>query len=106
MYDIMDTMIEIVKTPEFHTWYSELSYKEKLKVDSRLERIEVFHHFGDFKYLSDGVAELRWKNGWRVYFARYSIDKILILLGGTKNGQKKDIEKAKNLLQRYANNIN
>lgn len=48
------------------------------------------------------VWELRWKNGRRVYFAHIPEKKVLLLLGGNKNGQDKDIRKAKSLLKKYA----
>ncbi|NGX61581.1 MAG: hypothetical protein K940chlam9_01068 [Chlamydiae bacterium] len=47
------------------------------------------------------VWELRWKNGRRIYFSFIPEKKILLLLGGNKNGQDKDIRKAKSLLKKY-----
>jgi putative addiction module killer protein len=70
-----------------------------------LLRIQEFGHFGDARYLGDGLAELRWKSGIRVYFSRITDQQgkaVLLLLGGTKHGQEKDIAKARVLLRRYA----
>lgn len=67
-------------------------------VRARFSRIEVSAHFGTVKPVGDGVSELKWKNGTRVYFAYLERKKIIILLGGTKNGQEKDIKKAKSLI--------
>ncbi len=81
--------------------------KGQAQIEARLARIERFDHFGDAKYIGNGLAELRWKNGYRVYFAKME-DKqrqtVLLVVGGTKHGQQKDIEKARILLRRYAAN--
>src|SRR5215471_19902942 len=55
-------------------------------------------------YLGDGLAELRWKSGMRLYFSRITDRQgtaVLLILGGTKHGQEKDITKARVLLRRY-----
>ena len=60
-------------------------------------------YFGDHKSISfyekeelkDRVWELRWNNGRRVYYAYIPEKKILLLLGDNKNGQSKDVSKAK-----------
>ncbi len=95
-------MIVIKKTIEFEAWYEKLREKEQIQVDARLQRIESAQHFGDAKYLGEGLAELRWKNGWRVYFFKESLTEIILLIGGSKNAQEKDIQRARLLLRRYA----
>ena len=97
-------MITVNRAKGFVDWLNSLTVKEQLKVESRIEKIENLGHFGDVKDLKDGVAELRWKNGWRAYFIKEASRTILLLLGGDKNGQKQDIKKAKILARRYANN--
>lgn len=54
----MDSMIVIKKTTEFEEWYQSLREKEQSQVNARLQRIQNAGHFGDAKYLSDGLAEL------------------------------------------------
>lgn len=103
MPDIMDTMIQIKKSSEFIEWYESLQLRDQVLIDARIERIRAYEHFGDTKYLSEGLYELRWTNGWRVYFFRQSVKIILVLYAGSKNGQEKDIRKARILLARYAN---
>ncbi len=95
-------MIVIKKTFEFAKWHKGLTDKEQTQIDARLERIQNANHFGDAKYLGDGLAELRWKNGWRIYFFRESLTGIVLLIGGSKNVQEKDIQRARLLLRRYA----
>ena len=62
-------------------------------MSARIARIEAHDHLGDWKYIANGLAELRWKNGRRVYFAKLKDRIILLLAGGYKNEQKKDIKK-------------
>ena len=96
-------MISIKKTPEFAEWLAKLTWKEQGQINARLERIQSSNHFGDTKNLGSGLAELRWKNGWRIYFFKEGRDMIVLLVGGHKNAQEKDIQKARLLLKRYAN---
>lgn len=65
-------------------------------------------NFGDCKYLSEGVYELRFffGSGYRVYFGRDGKDVIILLCGGDKSSQNKDIEKAKNYLKDYLEDKN
>ncbi len=97
----MQLLIE--RTPEFMEWFESLNLKDQLQIDSRIQRIRDHAHFGDAKNLGDGLAELRWKNGRRVYFSKTGAIVILLLNGGLKNAQKKDIQKARLLLEHYAN---
>lgn len=101
----MVDVIKISKTPEFEEWLAGLNSKEQAQIEARLFRIKEFGHLGDFKKLegtSGALYELRWNNGWRVYFYREDVAAILVLLGGKKNDQKKDIKKAENLFRKYA----
>lgn len=93
------------KGPEYSEWLDALTKKEQGQVVSRIQRIELHDYFGDAKNLGEGLAELLWKNGWRVYFTktiRNDGTAVVLLLGGLKNAQKKDIERARLLLGRYA----
>lgn len=93
----------IHRVPEFRSWFEEQTEKTKVQIDDRLSKIQDDGYFGDHKSVSDDreVWELRWKNGRRVYFAYIPEEEILILLGGNKNGQDKDIRKAKSLYKKY-----
>lgn len=66
------------------------------KVKRRLDRLEL-GSFGDFKPVGGGVFELRidYGPGYRVYFARKDDRLILLLCGGDKKTQNKDILRAK-----------
>ncbi len=101
LYNNEIIQIHVKCTPDFGEWFEGLYLKYQLQIDSRIQRIRDHSHFGDTKNLGHGLAELRWKNGQRIYFCR--IDKLVILLlnGGFKNAQKKDIQKAQILFERY-----
>ena len=100
--DILYSMISIKKTPEFAEWLDNLTWKEQGQINGRLERIRHSNHFGDAKNLGNGLAELRWANGWRIYFFKEGRNIIVLLIGGHKNAQEKEIQKARLLLRRYA----
>ena len=61
-----------------------------------MDRVEV-GNYGDYKPLGDGVYELKlhFGSGYRVYFAEYDDIIVILLCGGDKSTQSKDIEIAK-----------
>ncbi len=93
--------MQILRSKEFESWLNSQSAKLQALVEVRVFRIEHYDHFGDAKHLGEGLSELRWKNGLRVYFARTGTRVLLLLHGGGKNDQKNDIKKARLLLERY-----
>ena len=95
--------MEISKTQEFERWFRDETVKSQGQIIARLTKIQVYNHFGDYKLLGNSLLELRWKSGRRIYFTVYQEkDKIvLLLLGGYKDGQNKDIKKAKTLIAKY-----
>lgn len=105
MSPIYHTMKEktykIFNTPEYDEWLDEQTVKSQIQVRSRITNIQDEGHFGDRKELSDGLCELRWKNGRRIYFAEIPERQVILLLGGNKNGQDKDIRQAKKIFNKY-----
>jgi putative addiction module killer protein len=91
----------LIKTPEYEEWLCDETLKSRVQIADRLEKIETDGHFGVHKELGDDIAELKWGNGRRIYYAFVPEANVLILLGGNKNGQDKDIKKAKKLLHKY-----
>jgi len=61
-----------------------------------MDRLEL-GHAGDAEPVGEGVSELRihYGPGYRVYFIETNFEIIVLLCGGNKNSQRKDIEKAK-----------
>ena len=90
----------IYNAPEYDEWLEEESFKSQVQVRRRISHIQDEGHFGDHKSVQDRVWELRWKNGRRVYYAYFPKKNILLLLGGNKNGQGKDIRQAKKILRK------
>lgn len=94
------TGLRLSRTAEFVKWFNEQNPKIQGLIRSRFSRIELNHYFGDTNHLGDGLFELKWKNGMRVYYAYLEKQHIIVILGGTKHGQDKDIKKAKKLISR------
>lgn len=102
--------IEIFETTNgkvpFLTWQDKLSQRTRDLVTARLARLRL-GNFGDAKALhgAKGIYELRIHDGpgYRVYFGK-SGDKIIILLcGGDKGSQERDIDRAKKYWNEYLN---
>ena len=91
----------IYNTPEYDEWLDEQTVKGQVQVRSRIALIQDEGHFGDHKEVGNEVYELRWKNGRRVYYAEIPERQILLLLGGNKNGQDKDIRQAKKIFNKH-----
>ena len=89
-------IMRIQCTPEFKGWFDAQTEKSKAQIDARLKNIELYDYFGDYKSLGEKLLELRWKNGRRVYYTLMKEEEItVILLGGFKNVQKKNIKKGR-----------
>ncbi len=90
--------------PEFTGWIEAESPKNQAQIDARLRNIEEYEHFGDPRDLGNGLAELKWKSGRRVYFSMVRDQNgriVVLILGGNKNGQDKDIRTARKILATY-----
>lgn len=61
--------------------------------------METEEHFGDCKPVGDGISELKinYAKGYRIYFKEKNGKIIVLLIGGDKSTQQKDIEKAKDI---------
>lgn len=66
------------------------------RIRRRLDRVEL-GHYGEYKPLGDGICELKldFGPGYRIYFAEYDDVIIILLCGGDKSSQVKDINAAK-----------
>jgi putative addiction module killer protein len=92
-------MYEVYKTDEFARWFKKLRDRQaKSRILARIDRLEQ-GHFGDVESVGDGVSELRvfYGSGYRIYFTRRSSVVVILLSGGDKSSQSKDIAKAKEL---------
>lgn len=97
-------MYSIEKTSVFDKWLRKLKdQRAKAKVLFRIQRIQEHGNFGDCEPVGQGISELRihYAKGYRVYLKEHKGRIILLLNGGTKASQQKDIEKAKDLWLKY-----
>lgn len=96
-------MYFIETTIEFDKWLRKLKdLQAKAKILFRIQKIETDGHFGDCKPVGDGISELRvnFAQGYRVYFKEKDGKIIVLLSGGDKSSQQKDIDKAKEILKK------
>ena len=91
----------VFRTEEFDDWFEGQKKKTKQQIRTRIQYIEEYEHLGDHKHIEGEIWELKWKNGRRIYYAYLKDENILLLLGGNKNGQNKDIIQAKRILKTY-----
>ena len=90
------------KSP-FRDWLAKLRDQDaRAKILIRLDRLET-GCFGDHKYLRDGVYELRIPHGkgYRVYYGRIGDTIVLLLCGGDKSSQNKEIGNAVSCWRAY-----
>jgi putative addiction module killer protein len=94
-------MIEIRKTELFADWFNSLRDRQaRVRIQTRIDRAEL-GNFGDCKPVGNGVSEMRihYGPGYRVYFVKHGEMLVILLAGGDKNSQSKDIATAINLAQ-------
>ncbi len=87
----------------FEIWIKSLKeIHTRAKILTRLDRLKL-GNFGDCKTLQEGVCELRihYGPGIRIYYGKIGDQVILLLCGGDKGSQSKDIKKAKEYLKDY-----
>ena len=92
---------KIFLTDDFEEWLENEPAKSRVQIAKRIEKIKEEGHFGDHKLLRDRIWELRWDNGRRVYYSLIPVNQVLLLLGGNKNGQTKDINQAKKIYKEW-----
>jgi putative addiction module killer protein len=97
-------MIEFKQTETFRKWRARLKdERARALIASRLDRL-AFGNAGDVKPVGQGISELRidYGPGYRVYFLRRGKEIVILLCGGDKSTQAKDIETAKRLSKEWS----
>lgn len=92
-------MFELKQTDAFRKWRTKLKdERARAAIASRLDRL-AYGLAGDVAPLGEGVSELRihYGPGYRVYFCKRGQTIIILLCGGDKSSQVRDIATAKNL---------
>ena len=92
-------MVEVLTTQRFDRWLRGLRDRQaRLRILERIDRL-AHGNFGDVKSVGRGVFELRltYGPGYRVYFAQHGRRIVLLLNGGDKSTQGKDVRLAHEL---------
>ncbi|MFM7575940.1 MAG: type II toxin-antitoxin system RelE/ParE family toxin [Microcystaceae cyanobacterium] len=97
--------IQIITTDKFEKWLrSIVDIRSRRKITLRIQRLKL-GNFGDYKSVGKEVYELRihFGPGYRVYFAKKGELFVILLVGGDKNSQSKDIIQSQLLWQEIKN---
>lgn len=92
-------MIEVRQTEHFAKWFKSLKdHNARMRINIRIRRLSLGNP-GDVKPVGQGISEIRvdYGPGYRVYFILKENELIVLLVGGDKSTQEKDIAKAKQL---------
>jgi putative addiction module killer protein len=96
-------MMTLYRTDAFNQWLRRLKDREAVRrIAICLARMEL-GNLGDVKAVGEGISEARihYGAGYRLYFIRRGKEVIVMLGGGDKSSQPRDIAKAKELAKRY-----
>lgn len=91
--------MEVTQTAVFAQWFDRLrDPKAQSRIAQRIARIEI-GLMGDVKSVEDGVSEARidYGPGYRLYFTRRGHELVILLVGGDKSSQRRDIARARQL---------
>ena len=92
-------MLTLLQTSTYSDWFNGLHDRMvQIRITARLKRVEM-GHLGDAKSVGGDVSELRlaFGPGYRLYFTRRGSEVILLLCGGDKSSQARDIKRAQSL---------
>ena len=93
--------MEIRQTAAYRNWFDGLrDVAARSRIAIRIRRLSL-GNFGDVKPVGGGISELRvdYGPGYRVYFKQHGAELVVLLAGGDKKSQARDIAKAKKLAQ-------
>jgi putative addiction module killer protein len=97
-------MLELKQTETFRKWRMRLrDERARALIASRLDRL-AYGHTGDVAPVGEGISELRIHHGpgYRIYFQRRGNTVLILLCGGDKGTQNKDIATAKRLAAEWS----
>ena len=101
--DYMPAVYTLKQTETFRKWFAELRDDRAIAVlTARINRL-AFGHAGDVRSVSRNVRELRVHHGpgYRVYYQQRGTTIIVLLCGGRKDSQRRDIRKAQSLADQW-----
>ncbi len=92
-------MIEIRQTEEYSNWFEKLRDRQvRVRILARIRRLSLGNP-GDVEPVGEGVSEMKidYGPGYRVYYKQRGKALMILLAGGDKKSQKRDIKKAQEL---------
>ena len=95
-------MLEVRQTDVFAKWFAALRDRQaKARIAIRIRRLSL-GNAGDVRPVGDGISELRidYGPGYRVYFISRGRSLVILLCGGDKGSQSRDVKRAKTLADR------
>jgi putative addiction module killer protein len=96
-------MIEVRQTDEYAGWFKSLRDRQaRARINARIRRLSLGNP-GDVKPVGEGVSELRvdYGPGYRVYYVQRGETVVILLAGGDKRTQDRDIRKALELAREF-----
>jgi len=93
-------VVTVLQTETFSAWLGGLKdVAGRLRIQARIDRLALTGNVGDAKPLGDGVSEMRIDcvPGYRVYFVQRGTVLVILLCGGDKSRQSRDIADAKRI---------
>ena len=96
-------MYTILRSATFDRWLSRLRDRQAVnRIVARLLAAEVAH-LGDVRPVGEGVSEMRiqYGPGYRIYFITRGAELIILLCGGDKDSQQRDIARAKRMAMEW-----
>ncbi len=96
-------MVEVIKSDTFDRWLRKLRDPQaKARIEMRIRRLNL-GNAGDVQPIGEGLSEMRidYGPGYRVYYMQQSSVLVLLLCGGDKRTQQKDIAKARKIADEW-----
>jgi putative addiction module killer protein len=93
---IQFSLVEVRQTDTYAKWFEGLRDRQaRARIDARIRRLSLGNP-GDVKPVGEGVSELRidWGYGYRVYYVQRGQTLVILLAGGDKRTQDRDIKTA------------
>ncbi|MRS12229.1 MAG: type II toxin-antitoxin system RelE/ParE family toxin [Actinobacteria bacterium] len=97
-----NVLIDIIETMEYVRWFEHLrDRRAQVRIAARIRRVSL-GDFGSWRSVGGGIAELKidFGPGYRVYFTRRGRTVVILLAGGDKATQRRDIERAQTIAHR------
>ena len=96
-------MVEIIQSASFSEWLRNLKDREgRMRIHAKLDRVGL-GNLGDVRPIGHGLSELRihYGPGYRLYYMQPETNTLVMLYGGDKSSQNRDIEQARQIAKNW-----